>query len=106
MLDSSDRSFGRVFAAFFLILTLSQGYKGHWNYAAGFLAAAIVFLLFSIFRPQALGPLSRLWTKFGLLLHKIVSPVVLAIMYFVVITPFGIVMRLFGKDAVHKQWSK
>lgn len=106
MLDSSDRSFGRVFAAFFFILFCRQAYKGHYNIAAGLLAASIVFLLISIFSPKMLGPLNRVWMKFGDLLHKIVSPIILAIMYFVVITPFGILMRTFGKDPVHKKWSK
>jgi hypothetical protein len=59
--------------------------------AAVFLAAALVF-------PSALGPLNRLWLKFGLLLHKIVSPVVLGIMFFLVITPIGLFLRARGKD--------
>jgi hypothetical protein len=58
---------------------------------AAFLAAALL-------RPAVLAPLNRVWTRFGLLLHRIVSPVVLGIMFFVVITPMGLIMRALGKD--------
>ena len=48
--------------------------------------------------PAALAPLNRVWTRFGLLLHRIVSPVVLGVMFFVVVTPTGLLMRALGKD--------
>ncbi len=48
--------------------------------------------------PQVLAPLNRLWFKLGLLLHKIVNPIVLGIMFYVVVTPTGLIMRLLGKD--------
>ncbi len=48
--------------------------------------------------PSLLAPLNRVWTKFGLLLHKVVSPIVLGVMFYLVITPTGLLMRLFGKD--------
>lgn len=94
---SSNRSFGLVFAAVFaaigLLPLIHGGAVRIWALlvAAVFLAAALVF-------PSALGPLNRLWLKFGLLLHKIVSPVVLGIMFFLVITPIGLFLRARGKD--------
>ena len=57
-----------------------------------------VFLVAALFFPPLLQPLNRLWTKFGLLLHKVVSPVVLGIMFFLVITPIGLLMRSLGKN--------
>lgn len=94
---SSNRSFGLVFAAVFIIVGCLPLIKGDgprlWSLvvAAGFALAALAF-------PMVLTPLNRLWTKFGLLLHKIVNPVIMALLFFVVITPYGLLLRLFGKD--------
>ena len=93
----SDRNFGLVFTAVFLligVLPLAFGHALHvWS-----LIVAAAFGAVSAVAPGLLAPLNRLWTRFGLLLHKIVSPIVLGIMFFLVITPMGLVMRLFGKD--------
>jgi len=59
---------------------------------------SIIFLLLALLVPKALAPLNWVWTKLGLLLHKIVSPVVLGILFFMVFTPIGITFRLFGGD--------
>lgn len=95
--SSSDRSFGFVFAAVFLIIGLYP-----LLHAAGIRTWAVavsgVFLLLASFLPQVLAPANRLWTKFGLLLHHIVSPIALGILFFLVVTPTGLLMRLFGKD--------
>jgi len=56
--------------------------------------------------PTLLAPLNRLWTRFGLLLHRIVSPVVLGIMFFLVVTPMGLLMRAFGKDPLRLRFEK
>jgi len=94
---SSDRSFGLVFAAAFaaigLLPLIGGGVIRVWALVVGaiFLLAALVF-------PAVLRPLNRLWLRFGLLLHKIVSPVVLGIMFFLVITPIGLFLRARGKD--------
>jgi len=94
---SSDRSFGLIFAAFFLVVGLLPLLQGHalriWALplAAGFLVVAMII-------PGILSPLNRLWTRFGLLLHSIVSPFALAILFYGVVTPTGLLMRLFGKD--------
>jgi hypothetical protein len=56
--------------------------------------------------PKLLTPLNWFWTRLGLVLHKIVSPLVLGIMFFVVITPMGVVMRLFGKDPLRLRLDK
>jgi len=93
----SDRRFGLVFVAVFLLIALAPLIHGRspriWSFAVA-LAVAVV----ALFVPSVLGPLNRLWAKLGLLLHKIVSPVVLGIMFFMVITPIGVIMRRRGKD--------
>ena len=93
----SDRGFGQVFAGFFALLAALSWWRGHtgWHYT---LPIAAAFLLVAYTWPGALAPLNRLWLKFGLLLYKIVNPIVLGLLFFVTIAPIGLVMRLFGKD--------
>ena len=118
---SSDRGFGLVFSGVFLILAIlayfsklpfslnpiyleaCPFFSSHPELAAHalsllFVAVSLIFLGLAMLFPKALAPLNWLWTKFGLLLHKIVSPVVLGVLFFVVFTPFGVIMRLFGGD--------
>lgn len=86
----SERSFGWVFAALFLLagaLTASP-----WWLTGGLAFAAIAWGM-----PSILRPLNLLWFRFGLLLHALVSPVILALMFFLVFTPIGWCMRLFGR---------
>jgi hypothetical protein len=94
---SSDRSFGSVFTAVFLIVSLwpllSGGPLRWWS-----LIVAAVFLLVTLFAPVFLALPNRLWLRFGLLLNRIISPVVLAFLFYVVVTPMGLLMRMFGKD--------
>jgi hypothetical protein len=95
--SSSDRSFGLVFAAVFLIVAFYPLVGGQavrpWA-----MTVAGIFLALALLIPKTLGPANRLWTKFGLLLHNIVSPLALGILFFLVVTPTGLLMRLFGKD--------
>ncbi|MCX7353454.1 MAG: SxtJ family membrane protein [Alphaproteobacteria bacterium] len=95
---SSNRGFGIVFAVFFAILTfspLTHGDEIRWKWfgipAVAFLAAAYLF-------PKALTPLNWLWTRFGLLLHHVMNPLIMGLLFFLTVTPVGLVMRLAGKD--------
>jgi hypothetical protein len=94
---SSNRSFGVVFTVAFLALGLYPLVRGEgprvWLLGAGALMAAA-----TIARPQVLAAPNRAWTKLGLALGRIVSPVAMGVLYFLVITPFGVAMRLAGKD--------
>jgi hypothetical protein len=93
----TDRGFGLVFAGFFAILSALSWWNEHtgWHWmlplAAAFLAVALIY-------PRVLAPLNRLWLKFGLLLYKVMNPLILGLLFFVTIMPIGLVMRLFGKD--------
>ncbi len=94
---SSDRGFGLVFTAFFAIiagLPLVHGHPPRWP----LLAVAVVFLSLALIKPGILAPLNRLWTKFGELLHRLMNPVIMGLMFFVVLTPMALLMRLTGKD--------
>lgn len=92
----SDRSFGIVFAIFCAIVTVIQLWASNhfsWLWAA----AAGAFMLSALLTPRLLHPLNVLWFKFGMLLHHIVTPVVLGLMFFAVFTPIGLWMRIVRK---------
>jgi hypothetical protein len=95
--QGSDRSFGYVFAVVFALIGLFPLWRLEaprwWSLAiaAGFCAVAVAY-------PSALGPLNRIWLAFGRLLHRIVSPLVMGAVYFVAVTPTGLIMRLRGRD--------
>jgi len=93
----SDRSFGVVFGVVFLIIALWPLFNsGGVRVWAAITSAAFFLVAFAL--PRILAPLNKLWMRFGLLLHQIVSPVVLGILFYLFVTPMGLVMRLFGKD--------
>ena len=93
----SDQSFGRVFTGVFLLFGLWPLWRGApvriWSLAA----SAIVLLLTSI-RPSLLHPANVLWTRAGLLLQRLVSPVMMAAIFLLVVTPIGLLLRALGKD--------
>jgi hypothetical protein len=94
---SSNRSLGIVFAAVFTVVALAPLFStGKWRPWA--LIVAALFAVAALAFPSVLAPLNRVWLKLGLLLHRIVSPIVLGIMFFLVITPMGLLMRALGKD--------
>jgi hypothetical protein len=95
--SSSDRSFGFVFAGFFTLLAA----YGWWQESERWpisLGIAGVFLLAALLRPRILAPLNRLWAKLGHVMGMIVSPLVLGLIFFAVMAPLGLLMRLLGKD--------
>jgi Saxitoxin biosynthesis operon protein SxtJ len=101
--QSSNRTFGLVFTAFFAIVALLPLWSGHpirrWA-----LAASAVFLATALLVPVVLAPFNALWTRLGGLLHKITNPVVLGLLFYTVFTPFGLVMRLLGRDGLRLKY--
>ncbi len=94
----SDRGFGITFAIVFALLggyftAVTPLAAGPW-----LLGISGAFLAVAFIRPVTLRPLNVFWFRLGLLLHKIVSPLVMGLMFFLVITPFAIVMKLAGRD--------
>ncbi len=93
----SNRNFGIVFFIVFLIIglwpLLNQSELRIWS-----LIISLIFLVLGIINSKILTPLNKLWMKFGLLMGKIIAPIVMGIVFFLVVTPTGILLRLFGKD--------
>ena len=94
---SSDRQFGLVFAAVFALLGLRPLWHGGPAGTSALVVAGLCVLIATI-RPAFLHPLNQAWTKLGQLLGRIVNPVVTALLFFLVFTPAGLLMRLLGKD--------
>jgi predicted membrane metal-binding protein len=98
----SERSFGMVFAAVFTIIAgwplLRGGETRWWAFAI-----ATIFLIAGIARPDALTTLNRVWFKFGLLLSRVTTPLVMGLLFFAVVTPTALVMRLRGKDLLKQR---
>ena len=94
---SSDRAFGFVFAAVFLIIAafplLHAGAPRWWS-----VGVAAAFGLVAVVKPVLLAGANKLWMKFGLLLAKVVSPIALGIVFYLVFMPIGLLMRVTGKD--------
>ena len=101
----SNRSFGLVFFAVFLIIAMWPLLKGGRiiNFA---LYISIIFLLLGLLKSNLLTPLNKLWFKFGLLLGSFISPIVMGIVFFLVVSPTGFIMRIFRKDLMRKKNNK
>jgi len=99
---SSEKSFGLVFSSVFLIISLyplfHSGDLRIWS-----LIISIIFLFLAFVAPKSLTVPNKLWFKFGLLLGSIISPIVMALVYFSTVLPTGIVMRLIGKDILRQK---
>lgn len=93
----SDRSFGLVFAGFFALVALLPTLHGapvRW-WALGL---ALAFVAIAFIAPRVLHPLNRVWFALGLLLHHVVNPVVMAVMFYGAILPMALLLRALGKD--------
>ena len=101
----SNRSFGIVFFIVFVLIAIypiiNQGELRIWS-----LIISLFFLVLGLFNSKILTPLNKLWFKFGLFLGKIISPIIMGIIFFVVVTPIGLIMRLLGKDILNLKLNK
>ena len=102
---SSNRSFGIVFFIVFLLISFYPLLKNE-NISTWSLIISLVFLILGLVKSKFLSPLHRLWFKFGLLLGKIFSPLIMGTIFFVVVTPIGLLMRLFNKDLLNLKLNK
>ena len=102
---SSNRNFGIVFFIVFLLVAVYPILKGNdiriWS-----LLISFVFLILGLINSKLLTPLNKLWFKFGLLLGKIVTPLIMGFIFFIVVTPIGILMRLLRKDLLNLKYDK
>ena len=101
----SDRSFGITFAVVFTLIGTYHHFKGN-EVAVWLFTLAVMFLLAALLQPAALAPFNRLWFKFGLLLHKVVNPVMMGLIFFLAVTPTALVMRLLGKNLLNKKFDR
>ena len=101
---SSNRSFGIVFFVVFLLIALYPlTYSGEiriWS-----VLTSLIFLILGLLNSKILSPLNKLWFKFGIFLGKIVSPFIMGIIFFLVVTPIGLIMKLLGKDLLNLKYN-
>tara|TARA_Y100000590_G_scaffold242571_1_gene272610 strand:- start:615 stop:1007 length:393 start_codon:yes stop_codon:yes gene_type:complete len=101
---SSNRSFGILFFIVFVIIglwpLLNDADIRIWS-----ILLSLVFLILGIFNSKILTPFNRIWVRFGIILGTIIAPFVMGLVFFIVITPIGIIMRLLGKDLLNIKYS-
>lgn len=102
---SSDRNFGFVMAIFFSVLAALPWIKRRESPNLLFIGIAVFFAMFALLYPKILRPLNILWTKLGLLLHKITNPIILSAIFFLVITPIAVLMRLIRQDPLRRKFT-
>ena len=102
---SSNKNFGIVFFIVFIIISLyplvNQEDIRIWS-----LVIAFIFFILALLNSKILTPLNTIWTRFGLFLGNLISPIVMGIIFFFVVTPIGLLMRLFGKDILNLKKNK
>ena len=102
---SSNRSFGIVFFVVFFLVAIYPLIHNEeiriWS-----LIISIIFLILGLINSRILNPLNKLWFKFGILLGKIVSPIIMGIIFFLVVTPIGFIMRILGKDLLNLKFNR
>jgi hypothetical protein len=100
----SNKSFGIVFFVFFLLISLyplvNTGDIRFWS-----LIISLIFLILGLFNSRILSPFNKLWFKIGILLGKIISPLIMGIIYFFVVTPIGLLMKVLKKDILNLKFS-
>ena len=96
----SNRSFGIVFFIVFLLISIYPLINNEdiriWS-----LLVSLIFLVLGLINSNILSPLNKLWFKFGIFLGKIISPLIMGIIFFLVVTPTGLIMRILGKDILN-----
>lgn len=101
----SNRSFGMVFTIFFAVIALWPLLNSNeiriWAGITSF-----VFLVVSLFIPVILAPLNKIWFRFGLLLHHIVNPIIMAVMFFLIFTPVALMLKVMRKDLLRLRLDK
>ena len=101
----SNKSFGIVFFIVFLLIAVWPLIDGQslrvWS-----LIVSLIFLVLGLLNSKLLNPLNLAWVKFGKILGKVVAPIVMGVIYFIIITPIGIFLRLTGKDILQTKFSK
>lgn len=96
------RRFALTLASAFAVIALVANWRNRESVLVGGALTSSILLLLALTIPSRLGPLQRAWDKFGLLLSRITSPIFLGVVYFIVITPVGVLRRILGKNSLHR----
>ena len=105
--SASDRSFGVMFGFIFIIIAVIMRLRDNpQNIQLLFLTLSFLTFLISFTRPSLLSTPNKLWMKFSLLLARFVSPIVLGVLFYVLISPLALVLRLFGRDELRLKTKK
>ena len=102
---SSNKNFGIVFFIVFFLIGIYPFLNGN-DFRIWSLLISLVFLILGLINSKILTPLNKLWFKFGLFLGKIVSPLVMGFIFFIVVTPTGVIMRLMRKDLLNLKYNQ
>ena len=102
---SSNRSFGIVFFVVFILIALYPlTYTGEIRIWSAIVS--LFFLILGLLNSKILSPFNKLWFKFGILLGKVISPIIMGIIFFLVVTPIGFIMRILRKDVLNLKYNK
>ena len=101
----SNRSFGIVFSIFFALLAFYFYYKNE-NINIPIILISVIFLILGLFKSNILTPLNILWFKFGILLSKIISPLIMYLIFFIIVTPLAILAKIVRKDFLNLDKNK
>ncbi len=104
MKKSSEKSFGIVFSVVFLIISFWPLLDGN-QLRLPWLIASVILLSLSFIKPTLLKPLNILWLKLGTILGRIVPPIVMLIIFFAIVTPIGVILKIFKKDLLGLSFS-
>ena len=102
---SSNRSFGLLFFVVFFLIGIWPLFKEN-DYRLWSLIISIIFLILGLLNSKLLEPLNNLWIKFGEILGKVISPIIMMIVFFIVLTPLSFIIKLFGKDLLQIKFVK
>ena len=101
----SNRSFGIIFFIIFLLVSLypltNDESIRYWS-----LIISMIFLVLGLFNSNLLSPLNKIWFRFGILLGKLISPFIMGVIFFLVVTPIGLIMKIIKKDLLNLRFRK
>ena len=103
--NSSNRSFGLLFFIVFLGFAIWPLLKGE-NLNIYLISISLIFLILGSINSKLLSPLNKTWIKFGEILGRLIAPIIMGLVYFVVLTPISLIVRTFGKDLIGLKFSK
>ena len=103
--QSSNRSFGLLFFIVFIVVGLWPVIKGE-TANIYLILISLFFLIFGLINSKILSPFNKAWVKFGEILGLIIAPIIMALIYFIILTPISLILRMFGKDLLGLKFMK